>query len=134
MKKEINKWYDVWKLPFHIDTPDYCLYIFDKNGEMVMSYAGQYNEPYKETVKQICNILNDDGGEINSLERNGLEFRINGYLFYIRGWGNLIDRGGLNLPITKAKKIQDNFADWIYKKLKDYLVINSTFTNNSKIK
>jgi hypothetical protein len=55
-------------------------------------------------------------GEINSLERNGLEFRINGYLFYIRGWGNLIGRGGLNLPITKAKKIQDNFADWIYKK------------------
>jgi hypothetical protein len=61
MKKEINKWYDVWKLPFHIDHPDYCLYIFDKNGEMVMSYVGQYNEPYEETVKQICNILNDDG-------------------------------------------------------------------------
>ena len=66
INKDIKHWYNVWKLPFHIDTPDYCLYIFDKNGEMIMSYAGQYNEPYKETVRQICNILNDDGGEINS--------------------------------------------------------------------
>ncbi len=31
-------WRDVWKLPFHIDTPDYCLYIFDKTYNTMVYY------------------------------------------------------------------------------------------------
>jgi hypothetical protein len=120
--KDIKHWYEgAYVLPFHIDHPDYCLYIFDKNGDMVMSYADEYDEPYRETTKEICNILNDDGGVIHSLERDGLEFKVNGFLFYIRGWGHLTGIGGLYLPVTKAKEIQDEFADCVYNKLKYHL-------------
>jgi hypothetical protein len=35
----------------------------------------------------------------------------------IRGWGNLIGIGGLNLHPSKAAKIQDDFANWIIERL-----------------
>lgn len=48
-----------------------------------MSYADGFNKPYRETTKEICNILNDDGGVIHSLERDGLEFKVNGFFYFI---------------------------------------------------
>lgn len=36
----------------------------------------------------------------------------------IRGWGHLTGCGALNLPSEKAAKIQDDFGEWIVKKLK----------------
>lgn len=36
----------------------------------------------------------------------------------IRGWGHLTGCGALNLPDHEAAKIQDDFGEWIVKKLK----------------
>lgn len=36
----------------------------------------------------------------------------------IRGWGHLTGEGALNLPYREASKIQDDFGEWIVKKLK----------------
>lgn len=36
----------------------------------------------------------------------------------IRGWGHLTGCGALNLPPEEAIEIQDDFGEWIVKKLK----------------
>lgn len=118
-------WRDVWKLPFHIDTPDYCLYIFDKTGNtMVLSYSGPKFGPHIQTTKDICEILNgNEDIKINSLRlfKNLTGISVNGFNYLIRGWGELISTGGQNLDMKEAAKIQDEFTDWIYNTLKQHL-------------
>lgn len=56
INKDIKHWYNVWKIPFHIDTPDYCLYIFDKTGNtMVLSYSGCSNYDIWYIIQELKN-------------------------------------------------------------------------------
>lgn len=39
-------------------------------------------------------------------------------IMVLRGWGHLTGRGALNLSPEEAIEIQDDFGEWIVKKLK----------------
>lgn len=62
------------------------------------------------TDKSVKRKLNYDGAGQVSID--GIN------VMCLRGWGHLTGCGALNLPDREASKIQDDFGEWIVKKLK----------------
>lgn len=113
---------EVYKLPLKFD--DYCkFYIKTANNVTAFNVLIDVieNEKYKSIVQKMLDIIN---GESNLHVTNKLEYKndiiyVDGYqVFLVRGWGHLTGCGALNLSPDKAIKIQDDFCDFIIKKLK----------------
>lgn len=74
-----------------------------------------------EAKLAIINLLNGDEDKpvIREVKYSGGYVSIGGInVMLLRGWGHLTGCGALNLPPEEAAKIQDDFGEWIVKKLK----------------
>ncbi len=108
-----------WKPPFRLS----CGYVYDAKGNFCFQFTfdtGNY-EKNEEVQQEIINILNDktDKKIIKKLKI------VDGYKIYmedkpfimIRGWGRLTGMCAFHLDHDVARKIQDDFAEWILNKL-----------------
>lgn len=120
-KTNFRKYY---KLPLHID--DFCeSYIWTDDNEMAFNYLDT-NKINLGDLKEINNIIDkiNNGNNISfnaeiNKEDNTV-ININGIpKIMIRGWGNLTAPSCHNLSIEDATKVQNNFIDWIIKRLNE---------------
>lgn len=109
---------EYYKLPLHLYPEPYNSYAWTSESMMALMFNSRLK---RRQCEKIVNIINGDSLEkIPNLERKVNEFFYDGILlFQIRGWGSLTGTGGYNLPIEKAAKIQDEFSDYIFSKLKN---------------
>ena len=114
MKNKINNYKDYYKLPLHTD--EYGSYVWAKNGTMALMFDRSVN---KEDRNKIVDSLNGTNGlKIPNLKKDGIDFYDeDNYIFCVRGWGGLTGCGALNMNENKAAKIQDDFCDFIIRKL-----------------
>ncbi|MEG1587612.1 MAG: hypothetical protein RR346_12145 [Bacteroidales bacterium] len=74
-----------------------------------------------ETVDRLLAILNGTSKEVVTksevTHKNGIIYFNEKEVFLIRGWGHLTGCGALNLPSETAARIQDEFAEWVVKRL-----------------
>lgn len=75
-----------------------------------------------ESKLAIIDLLNGNGEKTVKKE---VKYNKDGYVsidginvMLLRGWGHLTGCGALNLPPEEAIEIQDDFGEWIVKKLK----------------
>lgn len=113
MKNKNITWERVYELPLEYDGYNYA---WAKNGTMSLMFEFELKT---EDCQRIVDIINGDRkGIIKGLFHDEHEFFIEDqYIFCVRGWGYLTGVGGLNLPPEKAAKIQDEFIQFILKKL-----------------
>jgi hypothetical protein len=119
-----------YKQPFR--RPKYGSWVYDANENFVFQFEtkfndkGDYAEGEKELQAAVINSINAenhqpikelnlsvDKDDENCILNNDAEFII------IRGWGNLTGVGANNFPAEKAAKIQDDFRDWLIRKLSE---------------
>lgn len=122
MADKIEKFTDVWKLPFKKDPEGLHVYIWDSNNHMCFTYFGEGQETYD----RIFDLLN--GKTDNYFKGSGFsESKIavtddptetDAFpCLLVRGWGYLTGSGGLNLTAEKAVKLQNELAEYACKKL-----------------
>lgn len=113
---------EVYKLPLRID--EYCpIYVKTSNNIKAFNLLDT-SEKYMNIVKKVINIINGDDSQhiTNNVTYNeGFIFIDNSALFLVRGWGHLTGAGAMNLDPKIAAKIQDEFCEFIVKKLKGEL-------------
>lgn len=108
------KWEDIYQLPLSVDKVSN--YVWAKNGTMALMFNHDVNT--KDRQKIVDSINNKDRHKILGLKINNGDFYIDKkYIFCVRGWGNLVGRGALNLHLNEAEKIQDNFIQYVHSKL-----------------
>ncbi len=115
MKKKIEHFVEVWKLPLHRDENS-SVYAWSDNGVMALTFTTDDGS----LIDAIINRINDKACEISGKwERSGTTFYRDGKCaFIVRGWGHLVGGGALRLPVEKAAQIQDEFCDFILSQLK----------------
>lgn len=112
----IMKFDDIYKPPFH---DMFGAWVETEEGVRCFDWELRMNIKTKQT---IIDILNGDSkqavkGEVKY--HGNCLISINGInILIIRGWGHLTGCGALNLSAKEAAKIQDDFGEWIMKKLK----------------
>lgn len=115
MKKELT-FKDVYREPFHIC--EFCpIYVFSANDVTTFN-----------VITEDADVISDILGIINGNSKKKMSDNVafeDGYILIdrepvllVRGWGHLTGCGALNLPVEKAAKIQDDFANWVVNKLK----------------
>lgn len=109
------KFDEIFKPPFH---DFFGIGVKTKDG--VRCFDWVVRMPY-ESKLAIINLLN---GNSEKPVRREVKYK-DGYvsidginIMLLRGWGHLTGCGALNLPPKEAAKIQDDFGEWIVKKLK----------------
>ena len=128
LRKGPKGWRDCYKMPLHLDK--YGIFAWDAEENMALSgFNYKYDERgnlipgEQERIKHIIDVIN---GECPSDFNPGWKLSDNdccaityngAYQFLVRGWGHLIGCGGLNLPISLAVKIQNEFIDYIINRL-----------------
>ena len=109
------KFDEIYKPPFH-EVSDFWVYTKDK--VRCFDWIAIIHTP---TRKELIRILN---GSSKKRAKQEVKYdkgivSINGFnIMRIRGWGHLTGCGALNLPPEEAAKSQDDFGEWIVKKLK----------------
>jgi len=113
IKIETNSYQGVYRLPLKYDEYNYA---WSKNNNMALMF---YENLSEEDRVQIVECINKESDlKLNDIANNNEEFLINGEpAFCVRGWGHLTGIGGLNLPVEKAKQIQDDFINYILERL-----------------
>lgn len=114
MKKKIEHFVEVWKLPLHRDENS-SVYAWSDNGVMALTFATDDGS----LIDAIIDRINDKACEISGKwERSGTTFYRDGKCaFIVRGWGHLVGGGALRLPQKEAARIQDEFCDYILEQL-----------------
>ena len=82
------------------------------------------SEISKENFIKIINgedIKIKDPNVVFTLEKGVIKLN-DTHLLMVRNWGRLIGVGGFNLPREKATQIQDDFANYVLKKLQNSVV------------
>lgn len=105
---------EVYELPLRND--EWGCYAWANNDTMSLMFDfGVSNEDRKKVVDAINGEAEH---KIPNLRKDVTDF-FDGdtYIFCVRGWGNLTGIGALNLPSAKAEKIQDEFAEHVFKSL-----------------
>lgn len=110
------KFDEIYKPPFHeVFNP----WVSNEKGVHCFNFIAPMHD---ETRKRILDILN---GESKQAVKCEVEYHGDGkvsmkgiVIMRIRGWGHLTGCSALNLPPEEAAKIQDDFGEWIVKKLK----------------
>ena len=93
---------DIWKKPFHTRAD---FYVISSSGVMALNVSSPIG------VTKICNLLNG--------EKETTEYAVDNYKVTLRGWGHLIGIGGLALNPKEAARIQDDFGDMLYNRIKE---------------
>lgn len=105
---------EVYKPPFKIGGGK----IFTSDSGMALDFLRNVREDSK---KRIVDILNGDSQDFLTKDIAFLDGEIladNTPIMCVRGWGHLIGIGGLHLPENEAARIQDEFGEWVAKRLK----------------
>ena len=115
---------DYYKFPLSI-WKSCDIKVFTKDNVMAFDFAfsiGNIKPAHNlklEQKEKIVRILNGSEEKLkkqhNFSYKNGTIYIDNIAFIVIRGWGHLT--GSLNLDTKKAREIQDEFADYIIKKL-----------------
>lgn len=106
---------EVYQLPLHID--DLCpIYVYSANEVMTFNILTDD----KDKVKEVLDALNGKSNKrYNNVEYADEHILVDGKpIFLIRGWGHLTGVGTLSLPCETAVKIQNDFCNWVVRKLK----------------
>lgn len=108
---------DVYKAPFHTDGT----MIWSADNVMALMAGDNFHDPRK-LLERTCQILN---GEVQSNGNPGISY-FNGEIFngaqlllVVRGFKHLTSSGGLSLSLESALKLQDEFGEWVCKKLRN---------------
>lgn len=133
------KWEDVYVLPLRPLFNSYSKIVTSQT-RMAFDFIGDYfvisdvdcktlsTHDKEKIVKVLNDELNEKGEKIliksnltltherNLLKVNGLVFAV------IRGWGYLTGVGGFNVSSEEAQRIQNDFAEFIVKKLQQSCV------------
>ncbi len=107
---------EIYKPPFH---DFFGIGVATKDG--VRCFDWVVRMPH-ESKLAIIDLLNSNGEKPVKKE---VKYNKDGYvsidginIMVLRGWGHLTGRGALNLSPEEAIEIQDDFGEWIVKKLK----------------
>jgi hypothetical protein len=115
---------DYYKLPLKVLDFDE-IYIFTQNGKVAMNYIGICGdaEASKNEQNLLKDIINGDvkGEYTNVTISNNIIYINDNPKLIIRGWGMLTGVGGYKLANKKAAEVQDEFTDYVIKKLKGEL-------------
>lgn len=109
------KFDEIYKPPFH---DFFGIGVKTKEGILCFNWKARMSD---ETRQKIIDILNGDCNQPvkhSVKEDRGMIYINETPVMLIRGWGHLTGCGALNLPSHEAAKIQDDFGEWIVKKLK----------------
>jgi len=117
--KQPLKWEEIYELPLHLDK--YGPYAWSVNDTMALMFDKREKIGPDERAKILASINDSAISEYENITiRNATDFyEGERYLFCVRGWGNLIGIGALNLPEEEAAKIQDGFVAYILEKLRN---------------
>jgi hypothetical protein len=111
--KEITNWKQVYQLPIKYDGVTYA---WSKNNNMTLMFERSISE--KDRILIVDAINGESNLKIENLTFDGCDFLLEGgHIFCVRGWGNLIGQGGLNLSEDRATEIQDGFINHVFKSL-----------------
>lgn len=110
------KFDEIYKPPFHeVFNP----VVSNEEGVHCFNWCSVVDRP---TRKELIDILNGKSKKAVKCEvkydGNGTVCMKDINVIHIRGWGHLTGCGALNLPPEEAIEIQDDFGEWIVKKLK----------------
>lgn len=107
-----------FKTPLRNDG--YGVYVFTDNGRMALDWMTDLEDCDKERIVTQINYPMSYGWKYNKL----FSYDGNTHILYdnkpflrVRGWGMLTGIGGFHLSSDYAKKIQDEFANFIIKQL-----------------
>lgn len=113
---------EVYEMPLH--TGKYGDHIWSANDVMAMQFEKGFHEKFGREKK--CDFVDLVNGAYEGIPfdfesinlRNAVEI-YDGiiHIATIRGWGNLIGIGALNLDGETAAKIQDEFANFVIQRL-----------------
>lgn len=113
----------IYCTPFNTSAASAYSMVFSINNNHAFDIEDTLNDEDKQTIIKILNSSS------SMFKLTNLHYDKNSQFIYqivkgkrknilqVRGWGHLIGIGGLKLPELEAIKIQDNFANWIIKKL-----------------
>lgn len=110
------KFDEIYKPPFH---DSFGIGVSTKDGIKCFHWVTRITQENKQIIIDILNGVSKEAikGEIKY--SGDCFISINGVnVMLIRGWGHLTGCGALKLPSEEAIKIQDDFGEWIVKKLK----------------
>ena len=108
---------EVYKPPFRCEGG----VIWSSNNVMSVMAADCRQFPDR-LIERTCQILNGEvksNGNPNITYVNGDIYNGSQLLLIIRGFGFLTSSSGLNLPLETALRIQDEFGEWICRKLRN---------------
>ena len=109
---------EIYKTPFSVPREFGGMYAFTANKTKVFT---AFDENAKMHMKNIVNILNGETFACKyakeEIKTDKAKIIVKDYPILIRGWGNLIGSGGLNLNPKEAAKIQDDFIKWIIEEI-----------------
>lgn len=103
---------EIYKPPFHRSDP----YIFSSNGVMAFVILTQDDE----LIDGILNAINEEDEHLNldGITCNSIFILKDGKsILMVRGWGHLTGCGALKLWDKEAIIIQDEFRDWVVRKI-----------------
>lgn len=114
----------VYKAPFNgMEFDNYISnYVWSKNGTMSFTFATDDQDVRRAFIEALNHKDPSGDNETHNFElRNSTDIISGGkFIAMVRGWGNLIGVGGLNLTAEDAAKIQDEFAKWAVWMLNNY--------------
>lgn len=111
-----NNFKNYFKFPlvFREDFP----YVLTNDGKMALTWCIDLpKEKAEEAINKMNGYSDKHFDKEWSIKNNIFIYYGETKIFLIRGWGMLTGVGGYQLPTEKAVKIQDEFANFIVKKL-----------------
>lgn len=110
------KFDEIYKPPFH---DFFGIGVKTKEGVRCFDWMVKMPQESKQLIIDILNSRTDKSVKREVKYDPSGQVSIDGIkVMLIRGWGHLTGGGALNLPYREAAKIQDDFGEWIVKKLK----------------
>lgn len=110
------KFDEIYKSPFH---DFFGIGVETKEGVQCFDWMVKMPQESKQLILDILNSRTDKSVKREIKYSPSGQVTIDGInVILIRGWGHLTGRGALNLSPEEAAKIQDDFGEWIVKKLK----------------
>jgi hypothetical protein len=108
---------EIYKPPFRADSS----YIYSSNGVMSLMATDNNHDPEKLMLRTV-EILNGDSesiGNPNISYYNGEIYLNSNVIMVVRGFGHLTGEGALNLSLDEAMRVQDQFGEWVCRKLRN---------------
>lgn len=120
VKKEVStNWEDYFKLPLKEDQYDPSM-VWTEDNKKAFDISREVDSISCKLIVDKLNGKNKIPFNVNFTYDNGTIYLVGKTYIDIRSWGRLTGTGGgLGLHPDIAAKIQDNFAEWIIKKLKE---------------